>query len=1066
MLSKNVVLIETINNTGTGLIYPCHYNSIKNSYIVITNAHVLEGFTSENPDQNYKDELFIHFYDDIGNKIERNEVLEIRVFNKSKHIPEDDIAALLIVLSKNILLTLEKSILDKLIDNREKIYMEGYPGVMLNDDIYQKIQLEGQEKTMFPENKKIGIYQITDDYHWYNNFNDKKLIDGLSGSPVYYVKNEKKYILGISQSVSDINQGENPFKIIYYLKIGYILDFLRKNGCIIYSKITEHEYKIVWIFEQQRDSKNEDITMLMIGSSGAGKSSFAKNFAYSGSKINSTNDGQTTRTKVIYEYSLEPVKSNAIIKILKQEDFVKSMIQKLEFDFFKKYIMNSLELSDENVKNENFFLNNVQAILRIILDIGIEDDDSIEQLINEIWKILRGERNNELRCTVYETVVIEIKNRINQKYLKYIIDEYYLIELFEKTSMNFDIQFEQEELTIIEDLKREYNKSKSINFKAYKNLQTRLVSKARINNSYKANEFSYKYMIENIDELFNVEGYFSIEEFRFTFNKEYDFKKNLLDELSKKGQRKELIDILEEIFKEIHRQLKSCIKSKFDFDDSKEIDILTMNENEQSLISQCLQVTPEGSLTGIIDYVKIEDMISNEYAMIIWELGINKIKLIDTCGLDHVETYNKSSIENKLLENAYDNEKNSNLSFTKTNVLYFKKLDSGKPDELRNILPSISKVMPAAPVYCVFTGIDIFYKTSEEIKSLLWKNENKRNPKAINYILSKIGMDSIIENNKSSSANNMYLTMKNNLLAYCGLKQLEVNDFQIYNSNVKHLKKVLASITMKEYSSLEIIDNFEDEDEFYKEVESAVNKILIELFSKASIHDKYYRWNTKKADISGHKKRKEVGFYCTYRHMINQLFHEAYANVSNDESLINDILIIDKFKDTKNALHSALKNMENSFIGDYHSLTDIKSAKKNEFRRIIEKMYNEGPYDYNPYEEDEMNKKYIRDQDIQVNRDRIFADIFNFEKGLRDSNILNNFAKEFVKCLKLQIDEDNELKSKNMIKLNQEFMERLNELETEFIEKYSNQEDDNREKIKRRFNQLMVYRFKAANRNY
>lgn len=226
MLSKNVVLIETIYNTGTGLIYPCHYNSIQNSYIVMTNAHVLENFTSECPEQNYKDELFIHFYDDLGNKIERNEVLEIRVFNKSNHIPEDDIAALLIVLSKNVLLTLEKDILDKSIDNREKIYMEGYPGVMLNDDIYQKVQLEGHEKAMFPENKQIGIYQITDDYHWYNNFNDKKLIEGLSGSPVYYYKNEKKYILGISQSVSDIYQGENPFKIIYYLKVGHVLDYL------------------------------------------------------------------------------------------------------------------------------------------------------------------------------------------------------------------------------------------------------------------------------------------------------------------------------------------------------------------------------------------------------------------------------------------------------------------------------------------------------------------------------------------------------------------------------------------------------------------------------------------------------------------------------------------------------------------------------------------------------------------------------------------------------------------------------------------------------------------------
>ena len=629
----------------------------------MTNAHVLEAFLPDNPKQNYKDELFVHFYDDLGNKIERNEVLEIRVFNKSNHILEDDIAALLIVLSKNVLITLEKSILDKSIDNREKIYMEGYPGVMLNDDIYQKIQLEGQEKTMFPENKNIGIYQITDDYHWYNNFNDKKLIEGLSGSAVYYVKNEKKYILGISQSVSDIDQGENPFKLIYYLKIGHVLDYLRRNDCIIYSKVAEFEYKIVWTYGESIGSVNEDITMLMIGSSGSGKSSFAKNFAYLGDRINSTNDGQTTRTKVIYEYSLFQNESTATIKLLTQDDFVETMIERLDNSFFKKFIKTRLCLTDENVEDENYFLNNVQSLLSLIIDIDIGKGDRIESLINDIWRILRGERSNKLRCDVYEKIDLELRRRIDYDNLKYFIDENYVKSIFEnpRSQIKFDIIKHPEISNLIDDLRVEYNKNKRVDFKKFKELQKYCIQNLcsrDISENTDITEYSesYIYMKENVEDLFKIVGYFDIDEFQFILPEKYGFKDSLLKDLNVPNVDSGLSYVVTEIFKKMYLLLKSRIKDIFDFEAKKELNIMKMNKKEQLLLERCLQVTSEGtSLTGIVDYVKIKDKVSNEYAMIMFDLGINKIKLIDTCGLDHVEVYNKVLIKDKLKENLSDN---------------------------------------------------------------------------------------------------------------------------------------------------------------------------------------------------------------------------------------------------------------------------------------------------------------------------------------------------------------------------------------------------------------------------
>lgn len=1064
MLLKNVALIETIKKTGTGFIYPCQYNNVQNAFIVITNAHVLEEFIEENPEQNYKDGIFIHFYDDLGNKIERDEVLEIRVFNKSKIVPEDDIAALLIILSKNIVLTLENKLLDKSIDNRAKIYMEGYPGVMLNDNIYQKVQLEGQEKAMFPENKKIGIYQITDDYHWYNNFNDKKLIEGLSGSPVYYIKNEKKYILGISQSIADINQGENPFKIIYYLKVDHVLDYLRRNDCIIYSKVTEFEYRIVWIYGNNLNSEGDDITLLMIGGSGSGKSSFAKNFAYLGNRINSTSDGQTTRTKVIYQYSLFAKNSTATVKLLNKDDFAETMIDRLEISFFKKFIKKSLELTEVNLEDEDYFLNNIHALLSLIVDIFPKSEGSLKKLMNDIWRILRGEKNNFLRCDVYENIVLQLKMPINQDYLKYFIDENHLKLSFEGSAkLNF-IAFEDQSeiLNTINDLRIEYNKSKRVDFKKFQELQKhfirKLYSKITENNTDTSIEnLSYIYVKENVEDLFKIEGYFDITEFHFIFPDEYNFKNRVINEINISGSDKKLSKIVTEVFGAMNSLIKSCIKDKFDFEGKKKFDITRMNEKDQHILEQCLQVTSERSLTGIIDYVKIEDKISNEYAMIMFDLGINKIKLIDTCGLDHIEVYNKALIKDKLRKNLSDNEKDTKISYSEINVLYFKKLDSGKPDELRNILPIIREVIPASPVYCVFTGIDIFYKTSDEIKLASWKQEHKNNPKSINYILSKKGKKDFT-NNGGSSSYSMYLTLKNNLLAYCGLKELERNDFQVYLSNTKHIRKILTSISMKEYSSLEIVDNSKNDKEFYESLKDECQQIIIELFSKASIHDKYYRWNTKGADISGHNKRNEVGYAGTYHHRINQLFHQAYADIMNNNECVQKILEKDDFLKTENAVYSSLKNMENKFIGNYVTLSKIKSKSKNEFRNIMELMYENGPYKYNPFSDNEEHEKYINKDAISNNRDEIFKDIFNFTKGLEDSKIMDKFTVEFVRCLKIQIDEDNEKKSQNMIKLNQEFVKRLAELKHEFIEKYSN--DEANEEAEKRFRQLMSYYFK------
>ncbi|MFR1024618.1 MAG: hypothetical protein ACLSFF_17195 [Roseburia intestinalis] len=89
------------------------------------------------------------------------------------------------------------------------------------------------------------------------------------------------------------------------------------------------------------------------------------------------------------------------------------------------------------------------------------------------------------------------------------------------------------------------------------------------------------------------------------------------------------------------------------------------------------------------------------------DLDISSLKLIDTYGLDHDNWDESKSI---VLSNIIYDLVDKKLVYFDSNlaVAYVKKLDSGKPTELKTILPLIYSIIPQAPVYCVLNGLDIF----------------------------------------------------------------------------------------------------------------------------------------------------------------------------------------------------------------------------------------------------------------------------------------------------------------------------------------------------------------------
>ena len=195
-------------------------------------------------------------YDQNGNLIDMELISDIRLFvqDLSKNTSTEnleDIAAFLIGFSSEIKIDLEIKIIweDKQLDT---IYIEGFPKVLYDDEISSKIQLQGKYKKVFPENKKFGIFQIIDDYHWYSNFKDLKLFQGFSGGPIYSQKENTHFIVGLNQSVLNISDGENPFKLLYYYKMKYVLEYLREKGCIIFRKNQDCSASMRWIYDEGR----------------------------------------------------------------------------------------------------------------------------------------------------------------------------------------------------------------------------------------------------------------------------------------------------------------------------------------------------------------------------------------------------------------------------------------------------------------------------------------------------------------------------------------------------------------------------------------------------------------------------------------------------------------------------------------------------------------------------------------------------------------------------------------------------------------------------------------------
>lgn len=105
-------------------------------------------------------------------------------------------------------------------------------------------------------------------------------------------------------------------------------------------------------------------------------------------------------------------------------------------------------------------------------------------------------------------------------------------------------------------------------------------------------------------------------------------------------------------------------------------------------------------------------------------------------------------------------------------------------------------------------------------------------------------------------------------------------------------------------------------------------------------------------------------------------------------------------------------------------------------------MYKNNVYNNNPFDEKEDIGNWSYEE-----QKKYVLDVVNFAKGFDlIYDIRDRFVKFFVDSLVEQLQEENNLKTKNLVSVNLFFSDALNKLEAEFVEKYQKKTGDNTRK--------------------
>lgn len=540
-MGVETVLINTAFSKSCGIIYPCEYSKSKSngkSYIIFTNAHTFLSQTIVKP----KEELGFIIYDDNNEIIPKSALMEVALFIDCLADEYTDIAAILVCIDAKYKITLSSKISFETLAEQTCLRTEGYPDILRSDRINNKISLDGKLQEIQPAIPYISVLKISNGFNVYGDMEDKVIFEGLSGAPVFISRNDGNILLGMNQAVSNIGDGKNPFRLIYFLRFEHILKRLRETGCILFES-TFQKIRIKWIYNDGKEisadtqiptdlksitdemknmlEKNHSRTILVLGGSGAGKSSFIKSFALHADLIDSVGDGQTTRMDVKYEFSIFNPNPEISIEFLGREDFTNGMIENVWFDLCGKFFHKHLRLHKRDLKEHPIaYLDDLYIPLKCAARIVQDDDDKTKtQLVDFLDETLHiiTNRHSVERYKLQEAYfkLIDILSKQNKKCYHYIFNKDATKALLSEIEKDKDLYNSlKSEIGNIQNL--QYSDINQEKYILWLIKHSKEIEK-------KANAVFASLHLEPEDfirTLLNNEGFFAISEFEFLFRED------------------------------------------------------------------------------------------------------------------------------------------------------------------------------------------------------------------------------------------------------------------------------------------------------------------------------------------------------------------------------------------------------------------------------------------------------------------------------------------------------------------------------------------------------------------
>ncbi len=1078
---KNLAYIQTFNRFGSGVVFPCKWRN-KNTCFILTNYHVIRDLTADGIDK--KEYVNLEFYDKFGKKIKKEYICAVYVAYGAVCDNESDVAALLVEIDNAVCLSsdFEEEILWEEPDE-EDVCSVGYPNILQEDDVNHRLMIEGKTENTFPPMKKMGIYKITDNYHWYECMSDRDLFEGFSGGPVYMNTDRKKSLIGINQSLCNTGDGNNPFKLVYFIRIKQAFELLRESGIILY-EYKDGKIEIEWIEEPKEPEIIETkrtVNLLLLGGSGSGKSSFVKELMLHGEEVNASGDGQTTRMDIAYHLEICCKQPKLKVKFYNQKEFVDKMIELTSINRITYLFQSKYGFPYKNLEEDIF------AYLRIIY-----------QPLELLSEIVKGKESPEKHKVEKDNIFDEISremNLVNNAIRKgddaereEIIEIYEaLLVLLEKICdyEALPVDFGHFSAIFREDWQECYQKNMRKEGSITNN-QNGITLEQYIKfilNLEKGEIEKYRCEAEIEQEIFDVlnicKGFFDIREFYFLFDEErFDahihslvdeyrnlFGSNAVNENinpNYDGTNKEN-STLNAYYQNLYKIIYNKVQSFLEINNILEIELSEISEKERENISLCLKVTGGRSLTGMVKEINITDNLSNEYALMVKRCGITKLELIDTCGLDHID---RGTGIKRLLQEKFLTYRENRIRLDA--IFYLKKLDAGKPTELERILPILYNIVPDQPIFNIFTGADIFYKGKEEyLINFPWnkelydiekKDERMRLPKSAAYFYDNVDIVKKLPCSKERQ-NDLYKIIRNNLMPFVAdtEKRKSRNFAEI---NRFYLKKVLNTVLSDEWNSgyinqTRIIDMLQDQ-----EISNALDEDIHTMFWAASLFDWKYRHhmtvNANFRRIFGKvENEKYMGynrtFFDRWDYLLREGFQEAF--LKNKSEVIR---VFDKKGIPKNQLERMFGKLRDVIVNEDLKYNKDYVKKESRFRTIFIKMYDDkNCFEHNPYKEEQ--DPILEDQ--QYKR-KYLADICEFQKGLNNKEIKNKFRQLFIDEIKSYAEAENKRRIEKLWDNRSDFRVLVNEVIEEMKEIAGTQDDESLTKMFQMFLSLNMQKTK------